>query len=153
MRSVKLLLLLGLTVGAADSGRLIAQQNRPLSGLLSQQDYFEIEQLVKGYTHGIDVGPEDASWVFTSDGEYFSRFTKRTTKGEKALKEMYGRLRQNHNPKQNHLLTNLVITPAAEGATGTVYLTEMQPGDKSPQGWRIKRREFHQQAPDQAPGP
>lgn len=133
---------------------------------MSQQDYYEIEQLVKGYTHGVDVGPEDASWVFTPDGEYFSVFTKRTTKGKKALKEMYSRLRKNNeNRPLNHLLTNLVVTPTAEGATGTVYLTEMQPGGdtsmptitrfgryhdtyvRTPQGWRIKRREFHQQAP------
>ncbi len=108
--------------------------------------------------------------MFAPDGEYFSLFTERTTKGEKALKEMYSRLRKNHNPKQNHLLTNLVVTPTAEGASGTVYLTEIQPGDKSmptisrfgryhdtyvrtPQGWRIERREFHQQAPDQASRP
>ncbi len=170
MRSAKLLLVLGLMVGAAGSGWLYAQQSRPYA-VMSQQDYYDIEQLVKGYTHGVDVGPEDASWVFTPDGEYFSLFTKRTTKGEKALKEMYSRLRKTNESRPiNHLLTNLVVTPTKDGASGSVYLTELQPGDQSvptivrfgryydtyartPQGWRIKRREFHQQAPPEPSAP
>jgi hypothetical protein len=165
-----LLLIIGLTLGAAGSSWSSAQPTRPYA-LLSQQDYYEIEQLVQGYTHGVDVGPEDASWVFTPDGEYFSLFTKRTTKGEKALKEMYSRLRKNNEKRKvNHLVTNVVVTPTADGATGTVYLTELEADDKSmpiilrfgryhdtyvrtPQGWRIKRREFHQLAPGQTSGP
>jgi dipeptidyl aminopeptidase/acylaminoacyl peptidase len=166
-----LLLILGLMVGLAGSNWLSAQQSRPYA-VVSQQDRYEIEQLVKGYTHGVDVGPEDGSWVYTADGEFFSTNTRRITKGEKALKEMYSRLRKSNETRPvNHLLTNLIVTPTADGATGTVYLTELQRDDKNksmpmilrfgryhdtyvrtPQGWRIKRREFHQIAPDPALG-
>ena len=166
-----LLLIIGLMVGAAGSNWLFAQ-SRPYS-VVSQQDYYEIEQLVQGYTHGVDVGPEDASWVYTPDGEFVSTNSKRTTKGEKALKEMYSRLRKSNETRPvNHLLTNLIVTPTAEGARGSVYLTELQRDKKNksmpmilrfgryhdtyvrtPQGWRIKRREFHQISPDPVAGP
>jgi hypothetical protein len=128
--------------------------------MLSPQDFLEIEQLVQGYTKGIDLGPEDASWVFAPDGVF--SYGGRTVTGEKALKQFYGDLRKNHAPQQHHLLSNLVLRRTAEGASGTVYITTVDGKDtpqltfygmyednfvKTKAGWRIKRRVYRQAVP------
>ena len=43
-----------------------APAETPADGLTAE-DIHEIEELVQGYTRGVDVGPEDASWVFAPD--------------------------------------------------------------------------------------
>ena len=43
---------------------------QPRTGILSSQDLHEIEQLIEGYHRGIDIGPEDASWVFAEDAVF-----------------------------------------------------------------------------------
>jgi len=146
-----------LTAGAA----WLYAQRRP-SDMLSPQDFLEIEQLVQGYTHGVDMGPEDSSWVFAPDGVFV--YGSRTVSGEKALKEFYAGLRKNHDPRQHHILSNLVLRRTAEGAAGSVYLTTIEGPDtprltfygtyedtfvKTPAGWRIKRRVYGQAVPPQ----
>lgn len=135
------------------------QQKTP-SGKLTPQDVHEIEQLVLGYTKGIDIGPEDASWVFAPDAVFV--YMGRTVTGEKELKAFYANLRKENTTRTiRHLLSNLIVTPAADGAaTGMVYLTTIEaPGTitavgmyqdtyaKTPAGWRIKRRLYHQDFP------
>ncbi len=127
---------------------------------MSPQDFLEIERLIQSYTRGIDIGPEDPSWVFTSDG-VFVRPEGREVRGAKELKEFYAGVRKNHDltrPKERHVLSNLVIKASAEGATASVYVTTVEaqapPNPiaikwygmyedtlvKTAAGWRIKRR-------------
>jgi hypothetical protein len=167
MTRTRLSMVVGLVSCSAMAAWVYAQTSAGPSGRLSPEDFLEIEQLVQGYTHGIDVGPEDASWVFTPDGSFVS--SRRTVKGEKEVKAMYADRRKRHNPKQRHLLTNLIIKPTTEGAAGTAYITVVEPGANSmptisyygmyddtyvrtPLGWRIMRREYRQLAPELAAG-
>jgi hypothetical protein len=134
-------------------------QPRTASDRLSPQDFQAIEELVQGYTKGIDIGPEDASWVFAPDASFV--YGSQTVSGEKALKEFYANLRkQNTSRTIRHLLSNLVVKATPEGATGTVYLTTIEPPVavtavgmyedtyvRTANGWRIKRRLYHQDLP------
>ena len=128
MTKTRLLMVIGLVSCSAMAAWVYAQTRSGASGRLSPEDFLEIEQLVQGYTHGIDVGPEDASWTFAPDGAFVSE--RRTVKGERELKEMYAARRKRHNPKQRHLLTNLIVKLIDEGASGTAYITVIEPNDK-----------------------
>lgn len=137
------------------------------SGGLTPQDLYEIELVVQGYQHGIDIGPEDSSWVFTADAtfEYLVGGTKRSVAGQKALKEFYANLRQQNTTRTiRHVLSNLIVKGAPGGATGSVYNTTIEaPGVitaigmyedtyvKTAEGWRIKKRFYHQDLPAAAP--
>jgi hypothetical protein len=135
-------------------------QPRSSSDMLSPQDFLEIEALVQGYTKGIDLGPEDASWVFARDAVFL--YNDRTVTGEKELEAFYANLRQQNRSRTiRHLLSNLVVKAApGGGATGSVYLTTIEAPltitaigmyedtyAKTPEGWRIKRRLYHQDLP------
>src|SRR5262245_17762619 len=135
-------------------------QPRRSSDLLSPADAHEIEQLVQGYTKGIDLGPEDASWVFAKDAVFL--YNDRSVTGEKELKAFYDNLRQTNRTRTiRHLLSNLVVKGApGGGATGTVYLTTIEAPltitavgmyedtyVKTAEGWRIKKRLYHQDLP------
>ena len=138
----------------------IEGQPRRSADLLSPQDFHEIEQLVQSYTKGIDLGPEDASWVFTRDAVFL--YNDRSVTGEKELKAFYVNLRQTNRSRTiRHVLSNLVVkaTPGG-GATGSVYLTTIEaPATitavgmyedayvKTAEGWRIKKRLYHQDLP------
>ena len=138
---------------------------QPRTDTLSTQDLHEIEQLVQGYHRGIDIGPEDASWVFTDDAvfEYTAgAVSGATVSGADALKEFYAGLRKTNTSR--HLVSNVVIQPAPGGATGSLYMTSLDRTDSSPvtvtafglyedtyvmtsDGWRIKHRVYTQQMP------
>ena len=138
-------------------------QPRGSSGRLSPQDLYDIELVVQGYHHGIDIGPEDASWVFTPDATFESWVdgTKREVTGQKALKDLYANLRkQNTTRTIRHILSNLIIKPAPGGASGSVYSTTIEaPATiigvgtyedtfvKTGEGWRIKKRVYHRDLP------
>ena len=156
--------LLVLMVTLAGAGWMYAQQTQT-AGVLSPQDIHEIEQVVQGYTRGIDIGPEDSSWVFTSDAvfEYSAgSVTGATVHGADELKEFYAGLRKTNTTR--HVLSNLVITPSPGGATSSVYMTSIDRTDSAPvavtafgmyedtfvktsEGWRIKRRVYTQHMP------
>jgi hypothetical protein len=134
-------------------------QPRTASNQLSPQDLYDIEQLVQGYTRGIDIGPEDASWVFARDAVFLYNDSRVT--GEKELKAFYENLRKTNRTRTiRHLLSNLVIKAAPGGATGSVYLTTVEAPTtitavgmyedtyaKTADGWRIKRRLYRQDLP------
>jgi hypothetical protein len=140
-------------------------QPRTASDRLSPQDLQQIEELVQGYTRGIDIGPEDASWVFAPDATFV--YGSQTVSGEKALKDFYANLRkQNTTRTIRHLLSNLVVRATPEGAAGTVYLTTIEAPAaitavgmyednyvRTANGWRIKRRFYHQDLPGPLPQP
>lgn len=139
---------------------------QPRTGVLSAQDLHELQRLVQGYHRGIDIGPEDASWVFAEDAvfEYSAgAVSGASVSGAVALKEFYAGLRKTNTSR--HLVSNVVIEPApGGGATGSLYMTTLDRTDDSPvtvtgfglyedvyvktaDGWRIKHRTYTQQMP------
>lgn len=171
----KLLGVLAVLATAAAAGCLSAQPEQPeqmeepaaavSAGGLSAQDIHEIEELVQGYTRGIDVGPEDASWVFADDAvfEYTAGSVQGgIVSGAAELKAFYANLRATNTTR--HVLSNLVIEPTLDGARGSVYMTSLdQTADapvavtafgmyedefvQTPDGWRIQRRTYTQLLP------
>jgi uncharacterized protein (TIGR02246 family) len=141
-----------LTAGAAT---LFAQPKK-----LSADDYLEIQQLYARYNTAIDSGDaEGYTATFTPDGVF------NTFSGHDALVGFIKQWReQMKGASRRHWNTNLVITPTAEGASGTVYLFLMDVSAKPPaiqatakyedqlvktaDGWRFKHR---QTKPDSAP--
>lgn len=81
--------------------------------------------------------------------------------GQKALREFYANLRrQNSTRTIRHVLSNLIVKEAPGGATGSVYNTTIEAPMtittigmyedtyvKTAQGWRIKKRFYHQDLP------
>ena len=160
-------------LAAGGAGWMHAQSAKP-SGRLSLEDRLEIRELVESYSRGVDAytpglenGVETASQVFTSDGVFV--YSERTVSGEAELKKFFAENLKTHRSRwpHRHLLSNLMIEPASEGARGSVYLFQVYVDDtskpyisafgvyddtfvKTPQGWRIKRRVYRQDAPPTA---
>jgi actinorhodin biosynthesis protein ActVIA len=123
------------------------------AGKLTADDYIAIEQLYAKYNHSIDTGDAEA-WAatFTPDGVF-----NNTNKGHDALVAFVKNWKEQKNDEKfRHWNTNLLITPTADGATGTVYLNLLNiavrpavPATtgkyedvlvKTAQGWRFKTR-------------
>ena len=118
------------------------------AGKLTTQDYIDIEQNYAKYYHTIDAGdPEGWADTFTDDGNFNG------TIGRAALMES----RRRAGPsKTRHVVTNLVITPTAEGANGSLYVFIVDPQEvpvtinsysryddtlvKTSKGWRFKTK-------------
>jgi hypothetical protein len=138
---------------------------------LSAADYQEIAQLTNRYAYGIDTcgnNGYDYADVFTPDGvfidknsdEGFKQGGRVLARGREALATLIGGGSRGCKTKLvwtdwSHVMTNLVVTPTAEGATGRIYLLQMGmkgPGSierhggyedvylKTRDGWRIKSR-------------
>lgn len=160
-------------VGAVAQG----QQNR---STLTALDYIEIQQLVSKYPYALDTG-EDGGYVyadlFTPDG-VFIRSSGARVEGREALARLVRlnpkapRLSEpgpSFNPGRRgphytaHFITNHVIEPTPEGATGKQYLVIIDFDDetgrtnvvqqgghyedvyvKSANGWRFKSRQMIQ---------
>ena len=76
-----------------------------------------MNNILKGYHRGVDIGPEDASWVFAEDGifEYSAgSVVGATVSGADALRKFYSNLRQTNTAR--HLVSNVVIEPTSDGA-------------------------------------
>jgi uncharacterized protein (TIGR02246 family) len=122
---------------------------------LTASDYTEIQQLYARYNTAIDKGDADG-WAdtFTADGVFANNY-----RGREALKGFINTWRtspQMNGAARRHFAADLVITPSAEGATGTVsaLLVDLstRPASiasfvsyndvlvKTPQGWRFKSR-------------
>ena len=170
MRKITPATLLCVTLLASTS-TLDAQQKRPPKAL-TPQDYIEIQQLSARYAFAIDTctnGGADFADLFVDDGEFsvsreWGAAGNRPTKGRAALIKAAGGDGQGGcvDPKTtlgygiSHLIVNLVITPAAAGATGRSYLLAIGVGGdptkierqggyddvyvKTPAGWRFKSR-------------
>jgi hypothetical protein len=118
------------------------------AGTLTTQDYIDIEQNYAKYYHTIDTGdPEGWADTFTDDGNFNG------TIGRAALTES----RRRAGPsKTRHVVSNLVITPTAEGANGSLYVFIVDPQEvpvkinsysryddtlvKTSKGWRFKTK-------------
>jgi SnoaL-like domain len=146
---------------------LSAQQAPTLSAL----DYQEITQLTNRYAYGIDTCANngyDYADVFTADGvfidknsdEGFKQGGRVLAKGREALATLVGGGSRGCETKLvwtdwSHIMTNLVVTPAKDGASGRIYLIQLGmkgPGSverhggyedvyvRTPNGWRIQSR-------------
>ena len=106
------------------AGTLVAASALAQAEGLTTQDYIDIEQLYSQYNHAID-GCDAEGWAatFTPDG-VFQRFT-----GREAL---VGFVRQwcekMNGANRRHWKPNLRITPATDGAGGTVLLMLLDVG-------------------------
>ena len=138
---------------------------------LGAADYQEIAQLTNRYAYGIDTcgnNGYDYADVFTPDGEFIDKNSEAgfkaggrvLAKGREALATLIGGGSRGCKTKLvwtdwSHIMSNLVVTPTATGATGRLYLLQMDikgPGTierhggyedvyvKTPQGWRIRSR-------------
>ena len=160
-------------VGAATTALIISMPRVDAAAApkLSPADYEEITQLTHKYAYGIDTcgnNGYDYADVFTLDGEFvdknsdagFKAGGRVLAKGREALATLIGGGSRGCKTKLvwtdwSHIMTNLVVTPTAEGASGRLYLLQMDikgPGTierhggyedvyvKTPNGWRIKSR-------------
>ena len=151
-------LAIAMTAGAVELVR--AQSGGGKVQPLSAQDILEIQQLGAKYAYGLDTGADQGYYyanVFTVDGTFGNR------KGREALaavaSEGGGRMKLKG---YQHIITNYIIEPTAEGAKGSQYLQVLTVGSKSKktmpevdhggryedtyvkaaEGWRIKTRRF-----------
>jgi hypothetical protein len=159
-------------VGAATTALMLSMPRvDAASPKLSAADYQEIAQLTNRYAYGIDTCANngyDYADVFTADGEFIDRNSdagfkaggRVLAKGRDALATLIGGGSRGCKTKLvwtdwSHIMTNLVVTPTADGATGRLYLLQMDikgPGTierhggyedvyvKTKDGWRIKSR-------------
>jgi ketosteroid isomerase-like protein len=141
-------IVIGLAVAVAG---LSAQQP------LTPQDYVDIQALYTRYAQGLDAG--DAAMfgqVFTADGVLVDE--SGMTHTGRAQLEAHARTFAGQNIQ--HYTWNVRIDPSPDGAAGMAYVmmgrlgaagapTPLGTGQyrdtivRTPEGWRIKRREFH----------
>ena len=159
-------------VGAATTALMLSMPRVDAAApKLSAADYQEIAQLTNRYAYGIDTCANngyDYADVFTPDGEFIDRNSdagfkaggRVLAKGRDALATLIGGGSRGCKTKLvwtdwSHIMSNLVVTPTATGATGRLYLLQMDikgPGTierhggyedvyvKTKDGWRIKSR-------------
>jgi actinorhodin biosynthesis protein ActVIA len=187
MRRGYVLFAVGLAAGVIAAVTVQAQQRRATPPTLTALDYIQIQQLVAHYSYALDTGADDGYMyadLFAPDGVMHSG--GRDYKGREDLARL---VRINPNPsgvgrdgqpvdntfpspgmdfnprsrgpaKVSHFLTNHLIDPSPEGATGKEYLAIVdlsengKPGVvhqgghyedvyvKTPQGWRFKSRQM-----------
>ena len=132
---------------------------------LTALDYAEIEQLSARYVHALDTcADKDWADLFTPDGAVISGADKKRTEGRAALLGFVtapaNRCSQATPLTLKHIVSNQVIEPSPEGATGKSYVLSVKLGKdgmsgeigfggkyydvyvKTPQGWRFKSREI-----------
>jgi hypothetical protein len=156
---------------------LAASLARPVSSLaqkpqeLTALDHVQIQQLVAKYARAIDTCSNngyDYADLYTADGIFLPMVNGRSIPGiqgrEKLAEVSGGGSKECKNVgwiKQgvHHIYTNHIITPTAEGATGTVDMLMIGLGGdpnkiqhdgyyedtyvKTAQGWRFKQRTHH----------
>jgi hypothetical protein len=137
---------------------LRAQTSR--SATLTAADYIEIQQLVARYPYAVDMHGGDGSAyaaLFTPDGTFGTQ-----AKGTAQLAELAAKTSKDRSGPAytRHFVTNVVIKPSPEGATGRSYLVALDISEggkpttilhgghyddvymKTAQGWRIKSRTY-----------
>ena len=129
---------------------------------LTAADYVEIQQLIARYPYGLDTGADHGSlWagLFTRDGTFVAGNTR--LEGREKLTAFAWQHRPGQGPLYvRNFSTNASIEPSPEGATGRIYAVVLDTGEnvkpntilngghyedvyvRTPDGWRIKRREF-----------
>jgi hypothetical protein len=152
-------LVLMVSVGFAARG---ARETSTRPALLTAADYIEIQQLAVRCSYALDTGAEGGEMfarLFAPDGVFISS-TRGPIKGHDQLVAL-GRGRDPMYPRR--FIVNHVIEPSPAGATGKVYVLEVDlPSDgeklggeltsvggryedvyeKTAAGWRFKSRAF-----------
>lgn len=153
----RIIVAVGLLIATAGVGLALAQQRSAAKvTTLSMQDYIDIQQLYARYAHAIDSGARNGqTWAetFTLDGTFG------TNVGRDQLAAFAKNWHENRGGAQiQHWNSNLVITPAADGAHGSCYLMLVDKRTKptsimstnqyddtlvrTAEGWRFKKRGF-----------
>jgi len=137
---------------------LRAQTSKPAT--LTAADYLEIQQLVARYSYAVDMHGGDGSAyaaLFTPDGTFGTQ-----AKGTAQLAELAAKTNKERSGPAfaRHFVTNVMIKPSPEGATGRSYLVALDISEvrkpttilhgghyddvyvKTAQGWRIKSRTY-----------
>lgn len=132
---------------------------------LTAMDYVEIQQLVARTSFALDTAADKGrvfAGLFTDDGRFTSKTGQQSeVKGREQLAAFaMGDLAHRGPAYVRDYITNHIIQPAPEGATGRVYLVWIEveenghPGAirsggryedvyvRTPAGWRIKTRTF-----------
>jgi SnoaL-like domain len=127
---------------------------------LTAADYLEIQQLPARYPYAVDMHGGDGSAyaaLFTEDGTFGTQ-----AKGRAQLADLAAKTNKDRSGPAytRHFVTNVVIKPSPEGATGRSYLVAIDVGEngkpstilhggiyddvyvKTPEGWRIKSRTY-----------
>jgi len=125
---------------------------------LSAQDMLEIQQLGAKYAYGLDTGADNGNYyanVFTVDGSFGA--TVGRDKLAALAREGGGRLKLHG---YQHIVTNVIVEPSAEGAVGSQYIQVLVVGGqgkppsidhggryedvyvRTAEGWRIKTRKY-----------
>lgn len=126
---------------------------------LTADDYIQIQQLVARYPYALDTHADNGYMyadLYAPDGTFGD------TKGREAL----AALARNNQPEKSgpaatrHFLTNVIITPTADGAVGRQYNVLVEVGGagkpseiahgghyddvyvKTPAGWKFKSRVY-----------
>jgi hypothetical protein len=138
---------------------------------LTALDYFQIQQLVSRYARAIDTCSNngyDYADLFTADGAFIPSINGKAgakIQGRERLAEVSGGGSRGCKKVGwieqgvRHLYVNHIITPTAEGATGTVDMLMIGLGGdpnkiehdgyyedayvRTPDGWRFKQRVHH----------
>ncbi len=147
-----------------------AQQRTAKVPALTALDYAQIQQLVARYSYALDTGADNGyayADLFAPDGTF-------GTVGGRDQLAATARPGGGHYPRGPkfvfHYTSNHVIEPSPEGATGKVYVVEIDAGErgktpsviedgghyeavyvKTPQGWRFKSRTFVKTEPGTPP--
>ena len=128
---------------------LVWAQQRGQPGSLTTQDHIDIQQLYARYYQTADASDAEGwAGTFTPDG------VVNEVKGHDALAEFIRRAGSNRPLR--HLHSNLIVTATPQGATGSVYVVQIDVKArpltvfsysryddtlvKTPQGWRFKTR-------------
>jgi hypothetical protein len=132
---------------------------------LTESDYLQIQQLVARYSFALDSAAENGevyARLFTQDGAFSAQIGRPyVVRGHEKLAALAkGDLKEQGPSYARDFVTNLVIKPTADGATGRAYLVAFGIGNdgqasavlsgghyedfyvKTPGGWRIKARHY-----------
>jgi uncharacterized protein (TIGR02246 family) len=144
---------------------------------LTPADYVEIQQLVARYPYGLDTGAGSGQmWagLFMPDGRFIAGNTR--LEGREQLKTFAWQHRPGQGPLYSrNFSANISIEPSVEGAIGKIFAVVLDLGEggkpstilngghyedayaRTPDGWRLKKREFIPSedgpAPPQLPRP
>lgn len=166
-------ILLGLIAGMSMAALPAAQDGRPAATpssndpALTALDYLEIEQLVYRYGWALDSG-ENNGYVYADlyapDGTFTGTNqgpSGRTYRGREDLAAL-ARGGRRGPLIVRHLVTNVVVTPTAEGAVGRTFVAILDLGEpgtspsaghggfyddvyvKTDRGWRFKQRSYYE---------
>jgi len=147
-----------------------AQQRTAKIQTLTALDYAQIQQLAARYSYALDTGA-DNGYAYADLFAPGGAFGKVSGRDELAATARPGGGHYPRGPKfVFHYTSNHVIEPAPEGATGKVYVVEIDAGErgktasviedgghyedvyvKTPQGWRFKSRTFVKTEPGTPP--